>query len=126
MADYVSLDAPHRLRRRADPTEHGLTNPEAIPRAEHDRIAAIASHHRKRVGVDAASIVEMDAGEKAALAATAQTAADDAKMAEVRDYAYALKKQMRREINDIRRHVGMPNLTPGAFNAGIRARLEEL
>ena len=126
MADYVSLDAPYRVVKSSNAGE-GLTNPVACTRAEHDRIAGISSHYRTATAPAASEdITEMDQAAKDVVDAAAQKAVDDAKMAEIRDYVYALKKQVRRELNTIRNDAGLGNLTPQAFNAGIRSRLEEL
>jgi len=125
MADWVDLTPPHRVTRSND--DHGFAAGVRCTRAEHDRIAGISSHYRTATAPAASEdITEMDQAAKGVVDAAAQKAVDDAKMAEIRDYVYALKKQVRRELNTIRNDAGLGNLTPQAFNAGIRSRLEEL
>ena len=121
MASFIHRVAPHAIKMFEWPEPVGDWKKTSA--SECQEASRIPQQYRKMV---ADFVVSMDAGEIAAVDAAAQTAADDAMMNEVRDYVYALKKQVRRELNTIRSNAGMANLTPAAFNSGIRDRLEEL
>ena len=138
VADWVEDAAPHRLRQSSDPKP--ATGWTKIPRDEHDRIAAIPERYRTGLSP---IIVEMDRAAKDAVDAAGVISLDNETIREGREYVYALKKQMRRELNEIRRKVdecsdamrtrnakprpaALGDLTGGTFSASIRSRLEEL
>ena len=121
MADWVLDIKPHSVRISSDPSPS--TGWTTVTRVQAEAIQAIPRQYREGT---APAITEMDQAAKDVVDAAAQAASDDSEMAELRSYVYALKKQVRRELNTLRAEAGLPNLTPGGFTSSIRARLEEL